>query len=127
MKTFYDLIDFSQARPAAWSDNYVLAMVVHTEGHAYRRAGARLLVKKGHKVFGAINGGCLEENIAVDAGRMNPDCRAKRIDYDSRSASDLIWGTATGCGGLVSVLLARWDSQSANVCQWVDERLSARR
>src|SRR5260370_884286 len=58
---------------------------------------------------------------------MSPDCRAKRVDYDSRSASDLIWGTATGAGGLVSVLLQRWDSRSANVCAWINERLSARR
>lgn len=127
MKDVYDLIKFSQAHPDAWSENYVLAMVVHTEGHAYRRAGARLLLKKGRKIFGAISGGCLEESIAVDAGRMRPDCHAKRVDYDSRSASDLIWGTATGCGGLVSVLLQRWDPQITNVCEWIDERLSSRR
>ena len=127
MKDLYDLIQFSQANPNAWSENYVLAVVVHTEGHAYRRAGARLLSKKGRKVFGAVSGGCLEEGIAVDAGRMSPDCRAKRVDYDSRSASDLIWGTATGGGGLVSVLLQRWDSRSAHVCAWINERLSARR
>ena len=127
MKDLYDLIQFSRANPNAWSENYVLAVVVHTEGHAYRRAGARLLSKKGRKVFGAVSGGCLEEGIAVDAGRMSPDSRAKRVDYDSRSASDLIWGTATGGGGLVSVLLQRWDSRSAHLCAWINERLSARR
>jgi xanthine dehydrogenase accessory factor len=127
MKDLYDLIQFSRTNPDAWSEGYVLAMVVHTEGHAYRRAGARLLLKKDHKVFGAISGGCLEDSIAVDAGRMSADCRAKRVEYDSRSASDLIWGTATGCGGLVSVLLQRWDSRSAHVCKWIDERLIARR
>ena len=127
MKDLYDLIQFSRANPNAWSENYVLAVVVHTEGHAYRRAGARLLLKKGRKIFGAVSGGCLEEGIAADAGRMSADCRAKRVDYDSRSASDLIWGTATGCGGLVSVLLQRWDSRSANVCAWINDRLSVRR
>lgn len=127
MKDLYDLIQFSRANPNAWSESYVLAIVVHTEGHAYRRAGARLLSKKGRKILGAVSGGCLEEGIMVDARRMSPDCRAKRVDYDSRSASDLIWGTTTGCGGLVSVLLQRWDSRRANVCEWIDERLSARR
>ena len=127
MKDLHDLIQFSRANRNAWSENYVLAMVVHTEGHAYRRAGARLLLKKGRKIFGAVSGGCLEESIADDAGRMSPDCRAKRVDYDSRTASDLIWGTATGGGRLVSVLLQRWDSRSAKVCEWIDERLSARR
>src|SRR6266851_4147573 len=127
MKDLYDLIHFSRAHPNAASDNYVLAMVVHTEGHAYRRAGARLLLKKDRKIFGAVSGGCLEESIAADSGRMRQDCPAKRVDYDSRSASDLIWGTATGCEGLVSVLLQRWNSQITNVCQWIDERLSSRR
>jgi xanthine dehydrogenase accessory factor len=127
MKDLYDLIQFSRTNPKAWSEGYVLATVVHTAGHAYRRAGARLLLKNGRKVLGAISGGCLEEGIAEDAGRLSSNGRAKRVDYDSRSASDLIWGTATGCGGLVSVLLHRWESRLANVCEWIDERLSARR
>jgi len=127
MKDLYDLIDFGLSNPEAWSENYVIATVVHTEGHAYRRAGARLLLKKGRKVFGAVSGGCLEESIAADSDRMGPDSRPKRVDYDSRSASDLIWGTATGCGGLVSVLLQRWDSRLNNLCGWISERLSARR
>jgi xanthine/CO dehydrogenase XdhC/CoxF family maturation factor len=126
MKDIYELIKFSLVHRDAWSGNYVLAMVVHTEGHAYRRVGARLLLKKGRKIFGAVSGGCLEENIAVDSDRMNSECHAKRVDYDSRSASDLIWGTATGCGGLVSVLLQRWDSRINNLCAWVNDRLSAR-
>src|SRR5260370_39449248 len=116
MKDLYDLIQFSQDNPNAWSENYVLAVVVHTEGHAYRRAGARLLSKKGRKVFGAVSGGGLEEGVAVDAGRMSPDCRAKRVDYDSRSASDLIWGTATGAGGVGFGLLPRGGLRSAKCC-----------
>jgi xanthine dehydrogenase accessory factor len=127
MKALYDLIDFGLSQPEAWSENHVIATVVHTEGHAYRRAGARLVLKKGRKVFGYITGGRLEESIAADSDRMGPDAHAKRVDYDSRSASDLIWGTATGCGGLVSVLLQRWDSQINNLCAWISERLSARR
>lgn len=127
MKDLYDLIKFSLAHPDAWTENYVIATVVHTEGHAYRRAGARLLLKKGRKIFGAVSGGCLEESIAADSDRMGGDCHAKRVDYDSRTASDLIWGTATGCGGLVSVLLQRWDSRMHSLYAWIDARLSARR
>ena len=127
MKDLYDLIEFSRANSAVLSDNHVIAQVVHTEGSAYRRAGARMLLKNGCKVFGTVSGGCLEESIGLDAERMGPECQAKRVDYDSRSASDLIWGTATGCGGLVSVLLKRWDSYTSNLLAWIDERLSARK
>jgi xanthine dehydrogenase accessory factor len=127
MKVLYDLINFGLSNPEAWSENYVIATVVHTEGHAHRRVGARLLLKKGRKVFGTISGGCLEESIAADSDRMGANSQAKRVDYDSRSASDLIWGTATGCGGRVSVLLQKWDSQINSLCGWISERLSARR
>ena len=127
MKDIYDLIEFSRANPAVLTDNHVIAQVVQTEGSAYRRAGARMLLKNGCKVFGTVSGGCLEESIGLDAERMGPERQAKRVDYDSRSASDLIWGTATGCGGLVSVLLKRWDSYTSNLFAWIDERLSARK
>ena len=126
MKDLYDLIDFGLSNPEAWSENYVIATVVHTEGHAYRRAGARLVLKKGRKILGAVSGGSLEESIAADSDRMGPDSIARRVDYDSRSASDLIWGTATGCGSLVSVLLQRWDSPINKLCGWIKERLNAR-
>ena len=127
MKDLYDLIKFGLAHPDAWSENYAIATVLHTEGHAYRRAGDRLLLKKGRKIFGAVSGGCLEESIAADSDRFSSDLHARRVDYDSRSASDLIWGTATDCGGLVSVLIQRWDAVINNLCGWIDERLSARR
>jgi len=126
MKDLYDLIQFSLSAPNSDSDKYVSATVVHTEGHAYRRAGARLLLKNGRKIFGTVSGGCLEQSIAEDVARMGADVRAKRVDYDSRTPGDLIWGTATGCGGLVSVLLQRWDSQTAGLLRWIDKRLTAR-
>jgi xanthine dehydrogenase accessory factor len=37
-----------------------LATVVHLDGSAYRRPGARMLVTEGGEVTGAISGGCLE-------------------------------------------------------------------
>lgn len=127
MKDLYDLIQFNRTGPNPEADNYVIATVVHTEGHAYRRAGARVLLKNGRKIFGTVSGGCLEEGIADDANRMGAGVRAKRVDYDSRAPGDLIWGTATGCGGLVSILLQRWDTRTADLFRWIDERLSARR
>ncbi|MEK6334405.1 MAG: XdhC family protein [Acidobacteriota bacterium] len=127
MKDPYDLIKFGLAHPDAWSENYAIATVVHTEGHSYRRVGARLLLKKGRKIFGTVSGGGLEERIAADSDRIGPDLHARRIDYDSRSASDLIWGTATAYDGFLSVLMQRWDAGINTLCRWIDERLSARR
>lgn len=126
MKDLYDLIEFSRTGPSPHLDNLVIAAVVHTEGSAYRRAGARTLLKNGQKVFGTISGGCLEESIADDAVHMAANCGAKRVSYDSRSTADLIFGTATGCGGLVSVLLKRWEPRTTDLLEWIDERLNNR-
>lgn len=126
MKDLYDLTEFSRTRPGPNLDNFVIAAVVHTEGSAYRRAGARTLLKNGQKVFGTISGGCLEESIADYAIHMPANCRAKRVSYDSRSNADLVFGTATGCGGLVSVLLKRWEQRTTQLLDWIDERLSSR-
>ena len=126
MKDLYDLIQFGCSNPDFHADNYLVATVVHTEGHAYRRAGARVLLRNGGRVFGTVSGGCVEESIGLDADRMEPNCRARRVDYDSRNSKDLVWGHGTGCGGLVSILLQRWDSQTAKLLAWIDKRLSAR-
>jgi len=126
MKDLYDLIQFGCSNPDSHADDYLIATVVHTEGHAYRRAGARVLLRNGSRIFGTVSGGCVEESIGLDADRMAPNCRARRVDYDSRNPNDLVWGHATGCGGLVSILLQRWDSQTAKLFAWIDTRLSAR-
>ena len=41
----------------------VLATVVHTEGSAYRRAGAMMLICEDGRSVGMISGGCLEPHI----------------------------------------------------------------
>ena len=41
----------------------VLATVVHTEGSAYRRAGAMMLICADGRSVGMISGGCLEPHI----------------------------------------------------------------
>ena len=51
----------------------VLATVVHTEGSAYRRAGAMMLIREDGRSVGMISGGCLEPHIIKRAFWLTRD------------------------------------------------------
>ena len=51
----------------------VLATVVHTEGSAYRRAGAMMLICEDGRSVGMISGGCLEPHIIKRAFWLTRD------------------------------------------------------
>lgn len=89
---------------AAGGGDCALATVVETKGSTYRRAGARLLVRRDRKTWGAISGGCLEADIVerainVIASRETTLMRFKPAD------DDLIFGMGSGCQGEVAVFI----------------------
>ena len=81
-----------------------LATLVETKGSAYRRAGARLLVRRDRKTWGAISGGCIEADIVERAlaviGRGEPTLAHFRPAED-----DLIVGLGSGCQGELAVFI----------------------
>jgi xanthine/CO dehydrogenase XdhC/CoxF family maturation factor len=87
----------------------VLATVVRTRGSAYRRAGARMLVRVGRggvcTATGAISGGCLERDVCERAQRVVATGEAMLVTYDSTASDDIVWGLGLGCDGIVEVLL----------------------
>lgn len=86
----------------------VLATLVHVEGSSYRRAGARRLISSDGAAVGSISGGCLENDIQERAITLleSPD-RCELVIYDTKSENDILWGTGTGCHGVVKVLLEK--------------------
>jgi len=102
----------------------VMATVVHVEGSAYRSMGARMLVlppqlsdeeepspsaqaeRPSLRICGSISGGCLEQDIALQAAQVFETGEPRLIAYDSRSEQeDMLWGMKLGCKGLSEVLL----------------------
>ena len=105
----------------------VLATVVRTEGSAYRRAGAMMLICADGRSVGMISGGCLEPHIIkrafwltrhgtslqvyqtgdeqkeYDSASNNAD--ESEIDADINSDDELNFGL--GCNGKVHVLFER--------------------
>ncbi len=88
----------------------VLATLVHVEGSSYRRAGARRLIASDGSAIGSISGGCLENDIQERAVTLLETVnRFELVIYDTKSENDILWGTGTGCHGVVKVLLEKMD------------------
>src|SRR5690606_25210246 len=102
----------------------VLATVVHTEGSAYRRAGAMMLICADGRSVGMISGGCLEPHIIKRAfwltryganvqvyqtGSDESDEADNDIENNSTENSDLEKerNVRLGCIGKVHVLFER--------------------
>lgn len=89
---------------AAGGGDCALATVVETNGSTYRRAGARLLIRRDRKMWGAISGGCLESDLVERALDVTRRGEATLVRYRPAN-DDLIMGLGSGCNGEVAVLI----------------------
>lgn len=83
----------------------VLAVVVATEGSTYRKAGALVLLPQQGARVGWLSGGCLEAELELAAAEVAAAGRARHLRLDTRSDDDLVFGSASGCRGVVELLL----------------------
>jgi len=89
---------------AAGGGDCALATVVETKGSAYRRAGARLLVRGDRKTWGAISGGCIEADIVERALEVMRSGEATLARFKP-AEDDLIFGMGSGCQGEIAVFI----------------------
>ncbi len=82
-----------------------LATVVHLEGSAYRRPGARMLVTIDGKLTGAISGGCLEGDTLRKAQLAMVQQKPMLVTYDTTDDDDTTLGVGLGCNGIISILI----------------------
>ncbi|GLX70745.1 XdhC family protein [Paenibacillus glycanilyticus] len=83
----------------------VLATVIEVEGHAYRKAGAAMLLLSNGESIGTVSPGCIESDLFE---RISSVCETGRyvvVEYNMDPDEDPIWGEAVGCGGVIKVLL----------------------
>ncbi len=86
----------------------ILATLVHVEGSSYRRTGARRLISPDGAATGSISGGCLEQDLHGRATALLQSADSHElVVYDTKSENDLLWGTGTGCHGVVKILLEK--------------------
>ncbi len=82
-----------------------LGTVVHIEGSAYRRPGAKLLIEESGETLGGISGGCLEADVRDVAMQVLRAGRPRLRHYDTGSDEDTVWGLGLGCNGTVDVFV----------------------
>lgn len=86
-----------------------LAQLVSVEGSHYRRPGARMLIAEDGETAGAISAGCLEADLRLRAAEVLSAGRSTKVDYDSRTFEDLVWGLGSGCNGKVTVVVSPFE------------------
>jgi xanthine dehydrogenase accessory factor len=105
----------------------VLATVVHVKGSAYRRPGARMLIRPDGQHIGAISWGCLEGDVCQKAWWLTQNAKPALRVYDSTSDDDAVWEFGLGCNGVVQVLLERIDSPDVDESvRYIEASLSNR-
>jgi xanthine/CO dehydrogenase XdhC/CoxF family maturation factor len=83
------------------------AVVVRVHGSAYRREGARMLVRSDGTYVCSLSGGCLEPAVADAAARVITTGVPATVTYDL--ADDSIWSLNIGCSGAVDIRIERID------------------
>ena len=83
----------------------VLAVVVATEGSTYRKPGALIVLPARGARVGWLSGGCLEAELEAAAADVLREGRARHLRMDTRGDDDLLFGSASGCRGVVELLL----------------------
>ena len=91
-----------------------LATVVHLQGSAYRRPGARMLVTIDGKLTGAISGGCLEGDALRKAQLAMVQKKPMLVTYDTTDDDDNTLGVGLGCNGIISILIEPIDQAEEN-------------
>lgn len=87
-----------------------LATIVRVKGSAYRREGARILVREDGSYECVLSGGCLEPAVAEAAARVISTGTPATARYDLED--DSVWSLGIGCSGAVDILIERleWDA-----------------
>ena len=75
----------------------VLASVVDLDGSSYRRPGVRMLILEDGHMIGAVSGGCVENEVLLQAQSVFETGVSKMMTYDGRYR--------LGCEGVLYILL----------------------
>ncbi len=87
------------------STDWVLGSVYKTEGSAYRKAGAFMLLNAKAERLGLLSGGCLEADIQTHAKKVMQTGKALTLLYDATDEDGMTFRLGLGCGGVVHIVL----------------------
>ena len=94
----------------ATGERVALATVVRVRGSAYRREGARILVRADGTYECLLSGGCLEPAVVEAASRVIAGGDPVVVSYDLEE--DSLWGLGIGCSGAVDIRIERLEDDA---------------
>jgi xanthine/CO dehydrogenase XdhC/CoxF family maturation factor len=94
-----------------------LATIVRVRGSAYRREGARILIRDDGSYECLLSGGCLEPAVADAAARVIATGRRVIVPYDLEE--DSVWSVGIGCSGAVDIHIEPVE-EDALTTEWLD-------
>ncbi|MCZ4247379.1 XdhC family protein [Bacillus amyloliquefaciens] len=83
----------------------VLATIIKTEGSAYKKEGASMLILGDKTRVGMLSAGCLEDDLAERSEQVWAAGEPLIVHFDMSAEDDLSWGQGVGCNGVLTVLL----------------------
>ena len=84
-----------------------LATVVHIQGSAYRRPGAKMLIADDGAMAGSVSGGCLEADVREVALSVIRHGTPQLLHYDTGTDDKTPFGLGLGCNGTVDIFVQR--------------------
>jgi xanthine dehydrogenase accessory factor len=88
-------------------EGVALATVIATRKSAPRPIGAKLAVSETGAMCGSVSGGCVENDVAVQAREVIASGEPRVLTYGI--TEDQALGVGLPCGGEIDVLLERLD------------------
>jgi len=85
-----------------------------------------LLIDGSGTSLGSISGGCFESDVIERAKAVIEDGQAQVAVYNTTDENDLVWGTGTGCNGVVRILIERLPA-TPGWAQTLSRNLAARK
>ncbi|MEZ4606080.1 MAG: XdhC family protein [Deinococcales bacterium] len=97
-----------------------LVTVIKVIGSAYRREGAKMVVRADGESACMISGGCLEPEVIEVAKEVLATGKSQRRYYDL--SEDSMWGLGLGCGGAVELWIEPLE-RGGMVGRWLEHTL----
>ena len=103
MKEIVDEVERWRSR----GDRVAIATVVATRRSAPRPIGAKLGISEQGEMCGSVSGGCVENDVAVQAREVIATGEPRLLSYGI--SDDQALGIGLPCGGEIDVFLERLD------------------
>jgi xanthine dehydrogenase accessory factor len=110
-------------------DRGILATILNTEGHTYKKRGARALFAEGAPapVWGNLGSVCVDQELVRQGGEALAEGKPRQVVIDTSEAEDADFGYGTYCGGVMTVLVEPVLDAHKSVYRELRKRLGERK